>query len=302
MASRSTFCLAVIATLLAACHPDLAEIETRQQALRREVDVLAEDVATMRGKMQEMGIVPKGPVATLRGPSRSIDLGVTVAHTGRPPPLRGLGPVQRREGTPCGYRLRAVPIAEISDKHLLETGSGAASPLAITYDGRALAPHAGPGRFEQGCGGAFRHQSRFVFLSPFSAHDTDGDWSVGLVEDQPVRRGDDGLGVYWVYPGTSTTFSFARPWSTEDGEFAVHLDARLLRVGRAPRGQAHVEVLGERALGTGDRLAAPAVGPPGGPWAVTVASPEDGPFVLVESLWVGNDEVGHVVSPVSGAS
>jgi len=286
------------------CGSDLAEIETRQQALRREVDVLSSDVAEMRRKMQEMGILPEGPLGG--GPStpdEAVDLGLTVSQQGDPPALPVLGPVERRAGTPCGYRMRAVALAEISDKRLVDSGSGPVSPVTVSYDGRALESHAGPARFENTCGGAFRLLPRFLFFSPFVADDVDGDWVVGLVREQPVRRDSDGLGLYWVYPGTSITFAFAEPWDDARGDFGVHLDARLLHVGRAPASSARVEVLGEVSEGTGDRLAAPKIAsPPDGPWSVTITSPSDGPFVLVESLWVGNEDAGQVVSPAPEAS
>ncbi|MEM6927043.1 MAG: hypothetical protein AAF602_08955 [Myxococcota bacterium] len=284
------------------CGPDLAEVETRQQALRREVDVLSADIAKMRGKMQEMGIMPTGPVRQSTGPSQAIDLGLTVSQRGEPPELPDLGPVERRDGTACGYRMRAVPVAEISDKRLGETGSGWASPLTVTYEGRSLEPHAGPARVENACAGAFRHMPRFVFVSPFATGDVDGDWAVGLVREQPIPRGgDDTRAVYWVYPGTSVTFAFSRPWNPDDGPFGVHLDGRLLRVGQAPSANARVEALGTVVEGTGERIAAPDVAAPDGPWSVTVSSPAEGPYVLLDALWVGNEEVGQVVSPVSEA-
>ena len=293
----------VLGLALGGCTPDLAEVETRQQALRREVDVLAEDIARMRSKMQEMGLMPSGPLPPdSGGPSRLADLGLTIRQEGSPPELPGLGPLERREGTPCGYRMRSAVLAELSDKHLVDTGSGIASPVVLAYEGRRLDAHAGPARFENGCSGAFRLQPRFLFLSPFAEGDVQGRWSVGLAPQQPVRRGDDGLGVFWVYPGTSLTFAFAEGWDASYGDFAVHLDGRVLRVGRAPKSSARVEVLGQTARVTGDRIAAPDVRPPDGPWSLVVVSPSDGPYVLVESLWVGNEDVGHVVSPVPEAS
>lgn len=284
--------------VLTACGPDLAEIETRQQALRGQVDVLAVDVERMRTKMQEMGMIPPGPVPTASaGPTRTVDLGLTVERVGDPPALPPVGPIERRGGTPCGYRMRSVPLAEISDRRLAETGSGPSSPVTVSYGGRALTPHAGPMRVEQGCHGAFRLQPRFLFLSPFALDDVEGTWTVGLAAEQPVRRGD-GVGVYWVYPGTALTFAFAKPWNPADGAFTVHLDARLLNVGQAPASPAVVQALGATAEAIEGRLAAPAVAKtPEGPWSVRVASPADGPYVLIDAFWVGNEGAGLIISP-----
>lgn len=289
--------------LATACGPDLAEIETRQQSLRREVDVLSRDVAKMRRKMQEMDLLPSGPHRQAHGgPDKALDVRVEVEVEGTPPDLPALGALERRAQTACGYRMRAPSLVEISDRKLYESGSGFASPVTLAYEGRALEPHAGPAKVENGCNGAFRVQPRFVFLSPFAPDAIDGTFEVALQADQPVRRGNDGLGVYWVYPGTAVTFAFAEGWNDEHGAFAVQLDARVLRVGAAPTGRARVEALGEVEDATGDRLGAPDIATPEGPWTLRVSSPPDGPYVLIESLWVGNPAVGRVVVPVAEAS
>lgn len=291
--------------MLAACGPDLSELEVEQQALEREVGVLRTHVEHMRSQMQAMGMLPSGPAGgQVLGPTDPIeDLAFTVRRLGEPPVLPALPAPERRENTPCGWRFFTPWLDTISDITLERTGSGKASPLLLLHDGTPLTPHAAPPRFEKECGGAFRVQPRYVFFSPSAPDAVGGDWRVALDERVPVPRAGDGRGMYWVFPGTGLEFRFEGAWREEWGDFSVQFDARLLAVGvpdqprRQPQSPAEVEVLGERQTALDNRLGlhVDADDPPES-WTLTVRSPEHGPWVIVDTLLVGNEDRALVVT------
>ena len=293
-------------TLLGGCGPDLAELETEQRALEREVRVLRRNVADMRERMQSMGMLPSGPTSVAEaGPDQVLEgaLTYTVTRSGTLPELPALGEPERRANTECGWRLFGPWLEQVSDLTLEKSGSGKSSPIVLSHNGRALEPHATVPKFERACEGAFRVQPRYVFFSPFAADDVDGTWTVGVADTVPLPRGGDGRGMYWVYPGTELAVAFQGSWNPEWGEFGVSFDSRLLAVGtaedhrRQPTASATVEILGEQRTASAGRLGlAATLPPPSGPFTLTVASPQDGPWVLVETLWVGNDEQAVVVT------
>ena len=94
----------------------------------------------------------------------------------------------------------------LSDKRLDEAGMGKSSPVMLFRDGKPLEPHAQPQAYEKACKGAYQHMPKFLFFSPEgSAEDVSGNWSLGLSDDLPMKRGTDGRDVFWVYPGTTMT-------------------------------------------------------------------------------------------------
>ena len=172
----------------------------------------------------------------------------------------------------------------------------------------ALMPHALPPKFEKECSGAFRVQPRYIFFSPRTADAVGGPWSLTVDEAIPLERGGDGRGMYWVFPGTALTFQFDRGWDASWGQLEVRLDARLLAVGvpehpkRRPQAPAEVEVLGLRESALDNRLGvAITPEPPDASWSLTVRSPEGGPWVLLESLVIGNDDRSLVITAEDGA-
>lgn len=291
--------------LWAGCGPDLSELEVRQRALEREVDVLGRHVGHMRSQMQAMGMLPTGPAGgAVVAPTERIEgIAMTARRVGEVPTLPPLPEPERRPGTACGWRFFSPWLDTVSDITLERTGSGRASPIRLLHDGVALTPHAAPPRFERECGGAFRVQPRYVFFSPSAPDQVGGEWTLALDERVPVPRADDGRGMYWVYPGTALEFSFEGAWAEEWGPFSVQFDARLLAVGvpeqprRQPQSPAEVSVLGQRKTALDNRLGLVVDGTvPPDQWTLTVTTPEFGPWVLVETLLVGNSSRALVVT------
>ncbi len=296
-----------VLTCLLACGADLARLEVEQQALEREVGVLSRQVAQIRAQMQDMGMLPRGPVGGgVVAPAEGLagELAFEVTRDGAVPALPALDDPERRPGTGCGWRFFAPWLDAVSDLTLERTGSGRASPIRLLHDGAPLTPHASVVKFERECSGSFRVQPRYIFFSPRSADAVEGAWTTVVNPAIPLPRGGDGRPMYWVFPGTTMTFSFSEGWRTEEwGSFGVRFDARLLAVGerglphRQPQAPAEVRVPGQRKAALDNRLGLVAEGPaPRGPWTIEVASPEHGPWVLIETLIVGNEERALVVT------
>jgi hypothetical protein len=303
------------ALVAVACGPDLAAVETEQQSLEKEVEVLRSTVDTMRTEMQAMGLLPSGPAGSMgpavAGTDLSQDLTWSAKRTGPvPEPKAVLGVPERRDATECGYRFHLPWLEALSDASLESTGSGRASPLLLKQDGKALEPHANAPAYDKACRFAFRHMPKFLFFSPDgSVGAVSGTWTVALDTEVPIARGGDARPTYWVYPGTTLTFTFDSGWQSEWGPMSVQVDTRLLYVGTpdnaapAVGGAATVSALDSEESGTEPRLGLEVVPepPPEAAWTVEITSPPDGPYVLVELLRVGNDNNALVVTAPGAA-
>ena len=296
------------------CGPDLAQLETEQQALEQEVVVLRHTVEEMRTQMQAMGLMPSGPAAALSEVGGGEDLAsaipVVAERQGTPPTFPVFEAPERRDTSDCGYRFYVPWLEAVSDQMLEQSGSGRASPVLLLHDGKALTPHAGPLAYEKSCKFSFRHQPRYLFFSPANAVDNiAGEWTMKLADEVPLARGDD-REMFWVYPGTTLTFTFGSAWDADAwGEMKVNLDARLLYVGTPesptprPGAQATASFLGIEESSDDPRLGFEQVVPaPDGPWTLALTSPSDGPYILVETLVVGNDQHSLVVSAAVGGA
>lgn len=303
-----------IATVAGCSGPDLAKLEVEQQSLEQEVGVLRKNVDEMRALMEAMGKLPSGPAAA-GGQVAESDLGssldVKVTRDGTAPTFPPLPAPERRDSTPCGYRFYIPWLETISDHDLEQSGAGRASPVELRQDGKALAPHVGPVGFERGCKFAFRHQPKYLFFSPQGDDaNVDGAWEMRLSDELPLARADDS-DAYWVYPGTTLTFTVDKGWNADLwGQLKVQLDARLMYVGTpeepAPRpgAQATVAFLGVEESGGDPRLGFESTPePPDAAWTIDVTSPSDGPYVLIETLVLGNaDHALVVVAPPTGGT
>jgi len=298
--------IAVALSLFPGCQSEnVTRLEVHQRALDREVDVLSTDLARMRAEMQAIGMIPGGPGGPQLPPANSAlsgKLSARVERLGQIPALPPLKPPERRQNTECGWRFHTPYLSAISDLNLDKAGGGRSSPIQLLHDGQPLDAHAAPPKFERACAGAFRVQPKYVLFSPDAADATDGSWALALDPQLPMPRGGDGAPTYWVYPGTTLTVTFDRGWDPAWGEFAVSVDARLVPVGTAalpnaaPAGTARVNVLGETAASGTNRLGLSATPPaPTDEWTLDVSTPADGPYVLVESLVVGNETTALVV-------
>jgi hypothetical protein len=104
--------------------------------------------------------------------------------------------------------------------------------------------------------------------------------------------------MYWVYPGTTLTLSFEGAWDPSWGELKMDLAGRVMDIDQAP--------VTLTAPGFSDELRAngnfdikQALEAPTGAWTLEIASPEEGPYVLVDTLTLGNPDNAVVVTSES---
>jgi len=296
----------VLLVLLACGSDELTRLETRQRSLEREVAVLRQTVGDLRGALQAEGAVragpngPRSPAAGAVAPHQLLvdELPFTIQREGSAPALEAPA-AERRADTLCGWRLPLPQLEPLSDFALGRDGLGRASPLRLTVAGVALTPHSQPAAYDRTCEGAFRHQGQFLFFSPPEPAEQAPTPTLGLAEAVPLSD-EEGRLRYWVYPGTALVVSFAGTW--DEGQWgAPHVvyDLRLRAVG--PMGPSHQPTLtlpdgrvmrGESTTWRGSE----AFVPPPRPHQITIASPQGGPYVLVESLALGNDSHAAVVT------
>lgn len=289
---------------------EVARLEVEQNALEKEVETLRSNVAGLRQEMVEVGLIKGGPGAgggaggeagnPLPETEISGDLPWTFTRTGAPPALPSLGPPERRQKTNCGYKFSVRQLQPLSDFSLNSAGAGKASPVLLFEDGQPLTPHAMPHDFEQNCRFAFRHAGFLIMFTPdgkpASAHGKT--YTVALDSAFPLQRGDDGRDLFWIYPGQTATLSLSKGWNPDWGSLSVDLDARLVYVGKTNSAPATASVLGVDEKSARPRLgmSAQIETPPSDAFEVTIASPGDGPYVLIETLTLGNAQHAVVVT------
>ncbi|MFZ5475864.1 MAG: hypothetical protein ACOZNI_03740 [Myxococcota bacterium] len=214
-----------------------------------------------------------------------------VTRVGDGPVLPPFEPVRGR--LPCDWQALAPTIADLSDTALKERGFGEVSPFVVLEGGTPLPSHAAPEEITGPCAGKASHWRNVVKFTPTSEGVT-GPFALGLDPAVPTvgRQYEE---AWWVYPGTSVRFDF--PAGAVAGDRNVLLRAvdvvagagspTIAVGGGAPVGLERVGV-GLEAL-----VHAAATGEA---WSVDVASPADGPWLLVRGLAVGSDDdPWHVV-------
>jgi hypothetical protein len=216
-------------------------------------------------------------------------------------------PVITRSGTPpaldvretvkeggCQVVLRAAGVPPLGDVLTEAAGFPKASPLEVLGEGVLLRGHAPWSELQGGCVGAFVHGRGPVFVSPRRAGES---LSLRWVEDVPIRT-PAGESVYWVLPGTALDFEFPEAVDTAGptvrfGVLAASFGGSAPAVLRTPGG-ADVPLAGESEAVRG----AVSVPAPRGAWRVSVASPADGPWLLVKAARLDLDEASYdLVTP-----
>ena len=312
----------LVLSLLACDSTQLNELEEEHEALRVEVDDLAQNVASLRNDMVELGLLTQEqslkrvPIDAQPVPTNTdmLQIGhqtpenpladrveVTAERVGTPPKLPKLEEAQRA-GDPCGWRFQVRSLQPLSDFPLNRDGFGKVSPVLLFENGEALEPHALPGAYEGACAGAFRHAGYVFLFSPRGERDAPAQntYAVALDERFPIPRGDDARPTYWVYPGTTATFRTNVPWDAAWGKPMLSVGGRALE---ARDRTASVSSTGlEREIdGTGDFEVSGELSRDGEPLTIEISSPEGGPYVLIDVLTVGNDDHALVVtSPIRG--
>lgn len=324
--------------LAAGCgNPDLDALEREQAALRAQVDSLKVSVGTLRSEMVDAGLVsPKqgkgrasedqeeggegksgkakrrgkkddedeGPGLGHTDPGRELSsaLSVGAARTGSAPALPALTDMERVESA-CGFKFVLRDLQPLSDYPLNSAGFGKAGPVLMLEDGKPMTAHALPEAFEESCGGAFRHAGYAFFFSPSDSAEgaASHTYTLGLDPEVPLRRGDDDAPVYWVYPGTTLTFTVGS-WDLAWGDLHVAVGGRVALPGEA---SATVTLPGREAEVAAERPSGFAIRhdvetPPSGPWTITIASPEDGPWLVLGVVTAGNADNAVVIANVTG--
>ena len=234
--------LLVYTSLSGCAGGQLAELELEQQQLRAEYEDVAANVAALRDEMGELGLITRaqanakapsqgrsGKKIKPRGnPSPANDLSEgmpwTATRTGDKPTLPALADLERSSGD-CGWRFHVRELQPISDFPLNRDGFGKASPVVMYAGDQPMSPHANPEDFEKACTGSYRHAGYLFLFSPTGNVDaaSERSYRIELADEVPLPR-DDGRPMYWVYPGTTLTFSVPGAWDPAWGE--VRLDLR----------------------------------------------------------------------------
>lgn len=299
--------------LLTACGAsELNRLETEQRALEDEVVALRQTLDELRSEMQNRGVIKPGPhgprakAAAAAAPNEPLGdaFPFEMTRIDGDRKVQPVGAPERRNDTACGWRVGLNHLEPISDFSLGADALGRSSPVLMTLNGHPLQAHAPPGRTEHACGGAFRHQSKFLFFSPPDDPEGGaGEVALELSAELPLLD-ETGRPRYWVYPGSTLEVRFPEAWDTEAwGEPALAFDLRLRPVGTAAqptaRGEGAVVVrwLDQEVQGSSASWRDSAPLPADvAELRVTIESPPDGPFVLVEALSVGNAAHAAVVT------
>jgi len=295
--------------LLTGCGAsELTRLETEQRALEAEVSTLRETVEDLRGEMQRKGVIRSGPdgprpkAAGAASPDNDLasDFPLKVTRSDVDLVVPFVSDPEGRDETMCGWRVGLHQLESISDFALAGDSLGRASPLVASIKGDDLVAHTPPSRYADACTGAFRHQSKYLFYSPPEGGEGAA-VEVRLSAELPLPD-EASRPRYWVYPGTTLTIEASGTWKEAWGEPNLVFDLRLRDVGLASKPNASsagavtiglpgAELSGRKPTWLGsERLTGT------GPWTITITSPADGPFVLVDALAVGNGSYAAVVT------
>lgn len=249
---------------------------------------LAEEIG--RGLL-EMGALEDGPLR----PALLPVVASQVERTGTAPTFTP-GPPKRGKDSPCAWS-SPFPMIERVGVHLLPAlGLAGANPMVLRIHGRDLGAGTRPG--EEGCDGSWALQGRgalkqTLLFSPWE-EPVEGQAPAGVevgFSDQVPLLSNKNRRVWWVYPGTTLRVQVQGRWTPEMGPFLAESVAlamtrepgrATLRVGDGPA----VTFEGPSLWVKARLQAAP---PPGESWTLEIASPADGPFLLVRTVTLGEE-------------
>ncbi|MDP2307609.1 MAG: hypothetical protein Q8P18_16420, partial [Pseudomonadota bacterium] len=192
--------------------------------------------------------------------------------------LGPLGPLTPVPGYGCLWFQAAPALGFLSDEALTTLGLGPVSPVTASLGDTPMRAHRDPD--PRACTQSFSHAPDGLFLSPARQLQSPR-FTLGLADSLPLSSAT-GVPTWWVYPGSSLTFSFDSAW--EPGPWMARVRARILGSGGAT-----LEAGGSRVglLPAGRVHMASIVGPaPTGPWELTLHA-EPGAWVVVDALAVG---------------
>ena len=300
-------------SLFCACGSD--ELDARQEALIRSTATVEELRARVDDVQNVVQSVEQGNHHAQHDPSAAPARGGDIAprpvedslqgailftadRTGLPAPLPLLGQPRQPE-EPCGWAFEIPELRAVSDLALRKSGMGRASPLVLLEDGKPLTAHASNDNHVKRCAGAFRHAGNLLQFSPRGHRQAalERAYRLALDERVPLPRGDDGRALYWVYPGTKITFTFTGTWPSDVP--APTLTAALKLTGEAQSSASVQADWGPPQLLEGDtpvlRFPVPVDVLEEG-WSLHVYSPLEGPFIVFDTLFLGNASHGLTVT------
>ncbi|MSQ04148.1 MAG: hypothetical protein EXR71_20040 [Myxococcales bacterium] len=223
---------------------------------------------------------------------------LVATRKGSPPAFPALAPKPLPAG--CAWQSRVRGFEALSDGRLDAAGFGAVSPLRVLQDARPLQPHARVGG--AGCtSSSYFVDAQMRFSPTESAAVGQAEFTLDLNPDLPLI-GPRGEQAWWVAPGTTLTFTV--PAGVVTGERRVRLQAAVPIEGDAP---ATGWLDGGRPtplFKVGAAVEAVLHAPPtAGAWLVSVDSPADGPWLLVQRVVTGTHRepvflIGDVDVPV----
>jgi hypothetical protein len=204
-----------------------------------------------------------------------------VTRTGSPPELTEVKPLRGPKA--CGWEAPIPELRPLNDFSLQSAGFGMVSPLLLLEDGKPLEAHAPREKFDDACAGAFLHQEKAVKFSP-TGDSPDvvptRSYRFSLSEDLPLRT-SAGFEAWWVYPGTTVTLSFEEPTSGP----GVVVDALAFAGGKGSP-TAWIDSAPPSPFGGEAQHRSIVLPPPraGAPWSLSIASPADGPYLLLRRV------------------
>lgn len=196
----------------------------------------------------------------------------TVVRTGDPPALPPAAWVAGEE--PCAGSV-ATPGFEFLGKRALGLVlPGVESPIEVWEGGAPLDSPLKKGA----CSGSAVHRVGFVV----SRREANGG-PLALRWSEAVPAGSSANPAYWVFPGTSLTWTFAAPFAEPPATISLTAAALGAGVGAARLVAGEVGV----AIPVSDGAAAATMSPPAEQgWTLSVTSPSDGPYLLLRTLRV----------------
>ena len=215
------------------------------------------------------------------------DLPDNIRRIGNPPKAPDLGKANQKDDG-CRRVLPSDMLDAISDDVLAARGFPGTSPLVVRQN-EIVFPHSG--ELAEGC-----TQQVWVAEGAIQiATPEKGPIKAALTKRAPIP-GADGRPVYWVYPGTALELSFPKGFQEAANAFEVYAQAAGFG---GNGGQATLEV-NDQSVPMEDYRGwvHGVIHPPSPdePWTVRIASPADGPWLLVRNVTVGKKpKTTHVI-------
>lgn len=216
-----------------------------------------------------------------------------VTRLGTPPSFPVDAARAERSGR-CGWMSTFGRPVGPHDEALAAAGHRGATPFEVTWKGEPL-----PRATEGGCEPAWSLSAEGLRTTLGKPKNKPAQVEVHLSDEVPMEVPGEELPAYWVYPGTTLRFTFDQPWPHDPEDFRLFLLGHVFGPDRL--GQPVVRVGSEESalqvLGMRGWLSRPYEVPQGeGPWTLDVEVPEDGPWLLIQNLAVGDaPHTSHVV-------